>query len=796
LNTPAPTRSRRRRLLLLGAGIALLVFLIFSQAAFNLKFLRPESLVQTFVFAALSALIFLALVALIFVLLRTLLKLYLERQAGTAGSRFRSKMVLGALVLSFGPVIAMFLFAYGLMNRSIDKWFSQPIEEVHGRNAAVTDLLSSYAGQNALAEARSIAANPEALKAYHTGKFGALMEEFREHEMTLQGGFALAFYKGQIEASFGSPVPWGVMLATVPNLATMQGKPQQFTLDNREYMLGTAPVEGMGHVAVALPLPEDYSNALHQLEQSEQRYQELRRNNKLIRQTYMQALLLITLLVLFGTTWSALALSKLVTRPVTALAEGTQAISAGKLDYRVEVSAGDELGQLVGSFNSMAAELESNRRQLQEANVRLEERRLHMETILESIPSGVLSLDGSGQVTRVNAALIRMFDPKGVSQPGTQTGLRLTDLFPADSAPDVADDIRRLTRKADRMGTTTSQMEIPNGGTALEVGVTVASMAGARQLRRRVLGGDGPPVADARRLGYVIVFEDLSDLLKAQKQAAWREVARRVAHEIKNPLTPIALSAERIKRHIERGIRGESASQAVIESCADTIGSAVETVRKLVDEFSTLARFPPSQPQAADLNQIILSAMALFEGRLTDVTVKLELADDLPRVMADPEAIKRVVANLVDNAAESLKDSVVREIRVATSLLETRDGVEIEVSDTGGGVTAETKERLFLPYFSTKARGTGLGLAIVARILEDHGGTIRVEENHPVGSRFLVELPVAGGSERTAAEQTTDLESTVPHLIRKERGEAGAPDGTDEAPGSAAASTDKTRGKG
>lgn len=736
MSSPVPTRSRRSKLLLLGIGITLLVFVIFSQAAFNLKFLRPDSLFQTFVFAALSGLIFLALVALIFVLLRTLLKLYLERQAGAAGSRFRSKMVLGALVLSFGPVIAMFLFAYGLMNRSIDKWFSQPIEEVHGRSTEVADLLSNYAGQNAQAEATAIAASEEALKAYHTGKFGSVMEEFREHEITLQGGFALAILKGQIEASYGSPLPWGVLRGAIPNVATTQNKPRQFTLDNREYMLGTAPVEGLGYVAVALPLPDKYGAALNQLDQSERRYQELRRNNKLIRQTYMQALLLITLLVLFGTTWSALALSKLVTRPVTALAEGTQAISAGKLDYRVEVSAGDELGQLVGSFNSMAAELENNRSQLQDVNTRLEERRLHMETILESIPTGVLSMDVSGQVTRVNAALIRMFQPKGVSQPGPQTGLRLTDLFPADSAPEVAEDIRRLTRKADRMGTTTSQMEIPHGGTPVEVGVTVASMSGAQQ----------------RRLGYVIVFEDLSDLLKAQKQAAWREVARRVAHEIKNPLTPIALSAERIKRHLERGVRGESASRTVIESCADTIGSAVETVRKLVDEFSTLARFPQSQPQLADLNRIIHSAMALFDGRLAGVNVQLELADDLPHVMADPEAIKRVVANLVDNAAESMKDSVVREIRIGTTLLETRDAVEIEVADTGEGVTAETKEKLFLPYFSTKARGTGLGLAIVARILEDHGGTIRVEENRPVGTRFVVELPVAGPVERTHLE--------------------------------------------
>ena len=195
-----------------------------------------------------------------------------------------------------------------------------------------------------------------------------------------------------------------------------------------------------------------------------------------------------------------------------------------------------------------------------------------------------------------------------------------------------------------------------------------------------------------------------------------------------------------------------STSRTIIESCADTIGSAVETVRGLVDEFSTLARFPQSQPQPADLNRIILSAMALFDGRLAGVNVQLELADDLPRVMADPEAIKRVVANLVDNAAESLKDSVVREIRIGTTLLESRDAVEIEVSDTGEGVTAETKEKLFLPYFSTKARGTGLGLAIVARILEDHGGTVRVEENHPVGTRFLVELPVAGAGERNHGE--------------------------------------------
>ena len=718
----------------MGVAMALLIFIIISQQAFNLKFLRPDSLAQSFILIALSALIFFALVALIFVLVRTIVKLYIERQAGTAGSRFRSKMVLGALVLSFGPAIAMFLFAYGLMNRSIDKWFSQPIEEVQGRTQAVAELLSSYAGQNALAEARSIASNEEALKAYHTGRFGPLIEELREHELTLQGGFALGFYKGQIEASFGAPAPWSILRKQVPSLAAPQSQPVQFSFDNRAYVLATAPVEDLGHIAIALPLPQHYGEALNQLDLSRQHYEELRRNNKLIRQTYMQALLLITLLVLFSSTWSALALSKMITRPVTALAEGTQAISAGQLNYRVDVSAGDELGQLVESFNSMAADLENNRRQLEEANARLDERRLHIETILESIPSGVLTLDSASQVTRLNAALIRMFQPAAVSQPGAQSNLRLADLFPPECAAEVAEDIRRLTRKADRMGMTSSQIEISIGGVVKEVGVTVASMTGQQQ---------------RRRLGYVIVFEDLSDLLKAQKQAAWREVAQRVAHEIKNPLTPIALSAERIRRHIARGSRGEGASWPVIDSCAETIGSAVETVRRLVDEFSLLARFPQSQPQPSDLNRIVQSAMALFDGRLAGVTVRMNLAGDLPPVFADPEAMKRVVANLVDNAAESLKDSVVREISIGTALLETRDAVELEISDTGVGVSDGAKEKLFLPYYSTKARGTGLGLAIVARILEDHRGTIRVEANKPVGTRFLVELPLA---ERMAPE--------------------------------------------
>jgi len=267
--------------------------------------------------------------------------------------------------------------------------------------------------------------------------------------------------------------------------------------------------------------------------------------------------------------------------------------------------------------------------------------------------------------------------------------------------------------------------------------------------------------AETPRMGYVVVIEDITDLLRAQKQTAWSEVARRVAHEIKNPLTPIALSAERIRRHLERGTPPDDASLRIIRNCADTIGSSVQTVRTLVDEFSTLARFPASRPVPSDINRIVESALLMFDGRLSGIRVQKILAVDLPPVHADPDAIKRAVANLVDNAAEAMQQSMVKEIVISTALAGGRDSVEILVSDTGHGVTPAEKEKLFLPYFSTKKRGTGLGLAIVSRIIEDHHGSIRVEENSPIGTRFIVELPVAA---------TMTAVSSIQHAHHSDRG--------------------------
>jgi two-component system, NtrC family, nitrogen regulation sensor histidine kinase NtrY len=735
------TSSRGQYIILLAIAVFLLLAILVSQTAFDLTFLRPGNNQEIAVFFALSALIFLLFVALTFVLARNLLKLFAERRLGVLGSKFRTRMVAGALLLSFVPVMVMYWFAYGLMNRSIDKWFSTPVEEVRADTHAMASLMSNYASQNARAEASTIAASPETQRAFAGRGFSTVSAEFEKHEPTLQRGFALAVQDGNAEASFNAPGPWAVLKPKLPLAEATAGHPAQFTWEQTDYALGSAPVGNNGSILVAIPLPKEFSQTVKHVETSQQRYYDLAHERRLVRRTYMGLLLLLTMIVLFVTTWLALFLSKLVTRPLAALAEATQEISRGRLDYRVDVSAADEIGDLVRSFNRMAEELEISRgqieassRDLSAANAELDQRRRQMETILESIPTGVLSLDAKRRVTHANHALLRMFYPDGGhdSAAGILLGAQLTEVFPAE----VLEDFESLLRRADRMGMTTSQIEMSLERASLNVAVTVAT------LRHQ-----------GERSGYVIVFEDLSDLLKAQKQAAWREVARRVAHEIKNPLTPIALSAERIRRHLERTQPAEKASGDMIRSCAETIAGAVETVRRLVDEFSTLARFPAAKPEPADINEIVENALAMFDGRLDGISVHKSLAGDLPKVMADSEAIKRAVANLVDNAADAMQDTVVREVEISTALVASRDAVEITVADTGHGVTRELKEKLFLPYFSTKRRGTGLGLAIVSRVVEDHHGSIRVEENHPVGARFIVELPVV--PEPSALSMTT-----------------------------------------
>ncbi len=380
------------------------------------------------------------------------------------------------------------------------------------------------------------------------------------------------------------------------------------------------------------------------------------------------------------------------------------------------------MGDLVRSFNHMASDLETSRQlaqtaqaQLTAANLAVEERRRELETIVDTIPSGVVTLDGAGVVLQSNHAFAALL---GLNADSSLAGKRIESFLP----PECAEDLAGVIRRANRMGAASTELEFQAHRRTLHLSVTSA----------RLELGRG-------QAGSVLVVEDTTELLRAQRQLAWKEVAQQVAHEIKNPLTPIALSAERIGKHLDRG---QPESPSIIRKCTEVILGCVATLRMLVDQFSALAQFPASQPRPCDMNQIVEEALALFGGRLEGITVQRNLESGLPPVLADPEAIRRALANLIDNAAEAMNGSLLRVLGLQTALSEDGTAAEVTVSDTGSGLSDEIRERLFLPYYSTKRRGTGLGLSIAAKIVQEHGGSISAEANIPKGARFLLRLPL------------------------------------------------------
>ena len=504
-----------------------------------------------------------------------------------------------------------------------------------------------------------------------------------------------------------------------------------------DHVYAAAQVRGesgeLGRVILAWQFPKQVLDRLAVIEDQNAAYAALHSDSRHLRYIYLGMLSLIAIFVLFVATWLALFLSKQIVVPIEALVEATSELSSGHLDHRVRAPASDELGALVTSFNRMTQQLETKTQELKQtnqdlaqANVELEARRQFIDAILGSITPGVISVSAEGEILKVNSSLAKIFPPPAAAAPQ-----RLSDLFSEDDRSDLF----RMMHRARRTGLATREFEIELEGQIVHLGVTVSAL-------------EREEPATAEPAGFVIVLEDTTELLRAQKSAAWKEVARRVAHEIKNPLTPIALSAERMSRLLKRYSTVEDSPERRklrehFERCTDTIVREVETLRALVDEFARLARFPSAKPERADLNGLIEAAVDVFQGRLAGVAIRTDLASGLPEVSVDPELFKRVVVNLIDNAAEALEEAWVREIVVSTAPGALPDTVELTVADSGPGISAEDKEKLFLPYFSTKKRGTGLGLAIVSRILGEHNATIRVEENRPSGTRFLIEVPTA-----------------------------------------------------
>jgi two-component system nitrogen regulation sensor histidine kinase NtrY len=733
---------RRRSVAFLAGGVLLFLGLLGALQAFNtssVRFLNPETSGETLAFTALTFLVFLLLLLLLMLLLRNILKLYADQSSSALGARLRTRMVVGAGLIALTPAVFMFLFSFQLMNRSIDRWFSPNTSELREDSTRVVQQLAQYVTGNARVEAESIAASGAPDQ-----DLPQLQDVLASHRITLAGGFALVFGKdSHLLASFQAPAessranlsPWledgnrgapivlrGALSGALLEAAQRSDEPV-IQIASQEYALGMA-VTGSGKaVVVALPMPQGLSSTATHIRSSAAEYWQLFRTRNRLRTTYFLMLLLITVFVFFSSVWLALFLSKQITRPVEALGNAMDEIAAGKYEQRVGAIATGEMGDLVRSFNHMASDLEASRKlaesssaQLTAANQAIEERRRELETIVETIPSGVVTLDGFGIVLQSNRAFAALI---GLREDADFTGEKIETLMPAECLDDLAGVIRR----GHRMGAASTETEFHARGRTNHLAITSA--------RLDLANG---------HTGSVLVVEDTTEILRAQRQLAWKEVAQRVAHEIKNPLTPIALSAERIARHLDRG---QIESPNIIRKCSEVILGCVGTLRTLVDQFSALAQFPAPQPRACDLNQVAEEALALFAGRLQGITVQRDLEPGLPAVVADPEAIRRAMANLIDNAAEAMQGSLLRLLGVRTALSEDGAAVEVSVSDTGHGLTDEIRERLFLPFYSTKHRGTGLGLSIAAKIVQEHGGSIRAESNSPKGARFLLRLPLA-----------------------------------------------------
>ncbi len=683
-----------RKRLLYAVGVALLVFLVSLvvwQGSFSTERLTPEGAGQTYLLWAVSTLIFILMVTLGFMLVRNGVKLYVERRSNREGSRIRTKLILGALALSAIPVFFLFLWSYYALNNTLTRWFTRPADRIVQHLVDVNVAFAKETQARAQAQAAWLASLETTKRFRETGVPPAGFDE----QFCTQQGLAEA----RIRKRDGS--------STLICASKMPGKPVE----------ATAAMDGGEVVVVRALMGADLDARQESIAKEVWAYQKMISNYKELRGNYIQMMVLISLFILYVATWIAVFLSKQIGNPISALVEAAGELRRGNLGYRIQTKAIDELGTLVRAFNEMTSELQANEKEL-------ERRRQFTEAILESIPTGVISLSGERRIQRVNGALAQMFEPERVA-----LAARIEDLFPLEDAREI----HYLLNRAKRTGLASSQVELKHGKHTMHLAVTVSALAGKHSS------------------GWVVVLEDTSELLRAQKATAWHEVARRIAHEMKNPLTPISLSADRIAHQLEKADSSGMTPEAlrILRQCSLTIAGEVESVKRLVNEFSQFARFPAAQPEPSGLNDVIENALAVFHERLDGVMVEKDLAAELPQVSIDREQFKRVVVNLVDNAAEAMQDCEERRLVIRTQMAG-NDTVELTVADSGHGISVEDRERLFLPYFSTKGRGTGLGLAIVHHILQEHGVRIRVEDHAPRGARFVLEVPVPQEIETTA----------------------------------------------
>ncbi|HEX2445289.1 MAG TPA: ATP-binding protein [Vicinamibacterales bacterium] len=745
---PAAASSRRPfrdnpRLII--AGLCLLVATLVGLVLFAGRSteLYPDFLSEV-VLNALVFVDFTMVCVFVFYLARNIIKLVVERRRALPFARFRAKLVAALLAMTIVPSVLVLIIGSELIRRTAERWFSAPIEDVlKSANQIAGDyyqererlvLGHSERIARAINGDRLAGGDVEAVRAVIT-------PEITQQRLGLVEVYRIVRKPGSRPAAVpvvaveSSSMPRGHLRAFADRLAERVAgggelRAQHDPLEGGgELVRAPAVVRTASGAAAGVVIASDYlsgSLATHsrRIVEAYEDYSQLRVLRRPLEGVYLSFFLLMTLMVLASATWMGVYIAKRITRPVQMLAEGARAIGSGRLDHRIEQETADEFGSLVEAFNTMAGELavsqrrlDRSRTDLERQNITLEQSRHYIETILQRIATGVVSIGPDGTVTTVNAAAGRQLGFDGA------VGRPCAEVFGREELKPLGAIVARAL-----------------GGAAAPVAQEVALVHEGRELHfaaaATALTGETGDVA-----GAVLVFDDVTPLIRAQRVAAWRDVARRLAHEIKNPLTPIQLSAERLRRHFGGAPPN---ARALVEECTDTIVAEVESLKALVDEFAQFARMPTPRAVPSNLNAVLHETLLLYDGLFRAVRIERAFADELPPVRVDPEQIKRVVINLVDNAVEAMggRDGGAGVIVVSTVSDEPHGVARIVVADNGPGIPPADRDKLFMPYYSTKRRGSGLGLAIVRRIVIEHGGSIEVADNPPKGTKFTIELPL------------------------------------------------------
>lgn len=729
-----PRRKRREWILIF---FAILLLLLIPQLENRLVELTSQLPISNSIIAlAVINLNILLVLLFLFLIFRNIFKLILERRRGVPGAKLRSKLVGAFIALSLIPTMLLFFVSAGFISSSIDNWFNTQVEKALDESLDVAQTYYRNSEANALYYADQLSNRIKEGKFLNEENLPQLKQLIKEKQEEYNLGIVEVFSSTNEElvrvANPKLPIIEITTASSDPVREGLQGiRFSQITpVGQADLIRGIVPVQSnwnqkdiVGVVVVNYYVPYSLINKMKEIASSVDQYKLTKSIKGQIQQSYVIVLLLIALIIIFLATWFGFHLASGITVPIQELATATTKVASGDLDIQLKTRSTDEIGTLVSAFNKMTADLRQGRievitanQELQNSNLELDRRRDYMEIVLANVTAGVISIDRSGHLTTINKSAENLLHFNA----DKMLGKDFRDVIPNSYMPQIMGLLKELFYS--ERGTVRQQLTVPIGNDKYTLMLNLTTLRDKQN----------------NFLGTVVVFDDLTQLYKAQRMAAWREVARRIAHEIKNPLTPIQLSAQRLRR---RYLKHFDADDHVFDDCTKMISDQVDELKNLVNEFSSFARMPATKPSENNLNEVINESLTLYREAHKNVLFQHSLDPHLPNTTFDREQIKRVIINLLENSIAAITESGI--IKLESVYNHELQIITLTIADSGCGIPAEDKARLFEPYFSTKKTGTGLGLAIVSTIIADHNGYIRVRDNSPEGSLFIIELPAA-----------------------------------------------------